>query len=64
MKQLINSQYKVLDKGFIRVVDLMGNDAAIVEAARVSTKSKAVGRDENLVRYMMRHGHTSPFEMA
>ena len=52
--------------GFVRLVDSMGSDAAIVQAARVSygdgTKTKS--DDETLLRFMMRHGHTSPFEMC
>ena len=57
---------KVLDKGFIRVVDYMGNDSSIVQAARVSygkgTKKKS--QDEGLIRYLLRHRHTTPFEMC
>ncbi|MBC6441658.1 MAG: FAD-dependent thymidylate synthase [Rhodobacteraceae bacterium] len=57
---------RVLDHGFIRVVDRMGNDAAIVQAARVSYGSgtKTPSDDVTLIRYLMRHGHTSPFEMC
>lgn len=57
---------KVLDKGFVRVVDVMGDDAAIVQAARVSygVGTKSVSQDEGLIRYLMRHYHTSPFEMV
>ena len=57
---------KVLDRGFIRVVDYMGNDSSIVQAARVSygkgTKKKS--EDEGLIRYLLRHRHTTPFEMC
>ena len=57
---------KVLDKGFVRVVDYMGNDASVVQAARVSygkgTKKKS--EDEGLIRYLLRHRHTTPFEMC
>lgn len=57
---------KVLDDGFVRLVDVMGDDAAICQAARISygkgTKSNSA--DRHLIRYMMRHGHTSPFEQA
>lgn len=57
---------KCLDKGFVRLVDYMGSDDAIVQAARVSygqgTKTKT--EDRNLIRYMLRHGHTSPFEQV
>lgn len=56
----------VLDKGFIRVVDVMGDDAAIVQAARVSYAdgTKSVREDRGLIRYLMKHWHTSPFEMC
>ena len=57
---------KVLDKGFVRVVDYMGNDESVVQAARVSygkgTKKKS--EDEGLIRYLLRHRHTTPFEMC
>ena len=57
---------KVLDNGFIRVVDYMGDDEAIVQAARVSygRGSKRQRRDRGLIRYLMRHWHTTPFEMC
>ena len=56
----------VLDHGFIRVVDYMGDDAAIVQAARVSygAGTKHVSNDEGLIRYLMRHWHSTPFEMC
>ncbi len=56
----------VLDHGFVRVVDYMGDDAAIVQAARVSygKGTKAVRRDRGLIRYLLRHRHTTPFEMC
>lgn len=59
-------EIKVLDHGFIRLVDKMGDDAAIVQAARVSygTGTKTVNEDEGLIRYLMRHHHTTPFEMC
>jgi thymidylate synthase (FAD) len=52
--------------GFIRVVDVMGDDSSIVEAARVSYAkgTKTVSDDRSLIRYLMRHDHTSPFEMC
>ncbi len=55
-----------LDKGFIRLVDAMGGDAAIVQAARVSygKGTKKVSQDRGLIRYLMRHRHTTPFEMV
>lgn len=57
---------KVLDDGFVRLVDVMGNDAAIVQAARVSygDGTKTVNEDQGLINYLMRNRHTSPFEMC
>lgn len=56
----------VLDHGFVRVVDYMGDDAAICQAARVSygRGTKSVSSDEGLIRYLMRHHHSTPFEMC
>lgn len=56
----------VLDHGFVRVVDYMGDDAAIVQAARVSygRGTRAANEDRGLIRYLMRHRHTTPFEMC
>ncbi|MEM7500180.1 MAG: FAD-dependent thymidylate synthase [Pseudomonadota bacterium] len=56
----------VLDHGFVRVVDYMGDDAAIVQAARVSygRGTKTARSDEGLIRYLMRHWHSTPFEMC
>lgn len=63
---IIGLEKKVLDHGLIRVVDFMGEDSSIVQAARVSygggTKSPA--EDKALIRFLMRHRHTSPFEMC
>lgn len=58
--------YPILDHGFIRVVDYMGDEPAIVQAARVSygTGTKQALEDRGLLRYLMRHRHTTPFEMA
>ena len=58
--------HQVLDHGFIRVIDYMGDDAAIVQAARVSygAGTKHVQNDEGLIRYLMRHWHSTPFEMC
>lgn len=57
---------KVLDKGFVRLVDCMGDDAAIVQSARVSygQGTKTLSEDESLIRYLLRHKHTTPFEMV
>src|ERR1700746_1493950 len=56
----------VLDHGFVRVVDYMGDDAAIVQAARVSygRGTRKVSEDQGLINYLMRHRHTTPFEMC
>ncbi|MCB9677481.1 MAG: FAD-dependent thymidylate synthase [Alphaproteobacteria bacterium] len=56
----------LLDHGFVRVIDYMGDDAAIVQAARVSygKGTKSVMNDRGLIRYLMRHRHTTPFEMC
>jgi len=58
--------HSVLDHGFVRVVDYMGDDAAIVQAARVSygAGTRTVSSDRGLIRYLMRHRHTTPFEMC
>lgn len=57
---------RCLDKGFIRLVDRMGGDDAIVQAARVSygKETRKVTQDRGLIRYLMRHHHTTPFEMV
>ena len=56
----------VLDHGFVRVIDYMGDDAAVVQAARVSygRGTKRVSEDSGLIRYLMRHRHSTPFEMC
>jgi thymidylate synthase (FAD) len=66
LDELLGRPFKVLDDGFVRVVDYMGNDAAIVQAARVSygQGTKKVSDDRGLIRYLMRHRHTTPFEMC
>ncbi len=58
--------HPVLDHGFVRVIDYMGDDAAIVQAARVSygAGTRKVSNDEGLIRYLMRHWHSTPFEMC
>lgn len=62
----LTQQIPVLDKGFVRYVDHMGSDSAIVQAARVSygKGTKSVSEDEGLIRYLLRHHHTTPFEMC
>ncbi len=66
MEDLLYKPLPVLDHGFIRLVDYMGDDAAIVQAARVSygKGTKQVSQDRGLINYLMRHRHTSPFEMC
>jgi thymidylate synthase (FAD) len=63
---ILGQPFKVLDDGFVRVVDYMGSDESIVQAARVSygKGTKKVSEDRGLIRYLMRHRHTTPFEMA
>jgi thymidylate synthase (FAD) len=66
LDEILGKQFDVLDDGFVRAVDYLGNDAAIVQAARVSygEGTKAVSEDRALIRYLMRHRHTTPFEMC
>jgi thymidylate synthase (FAD) len=66
IEDIIGNQFDVLDKGFIRVVDAMGDDSAIVQAARISygAGTKKLSEDRALIRYLMRNRHTSPFEMC
>lgn len=63
---LLGVKIPVLDDGFIQLVDYMGDDTAIVQAARVSygAGTKTIREDRGLIRYLMRNHHTSPFEMA
>ncbi len=63
---IIGKQFKVLEKGFVTLVDYMGGDEAIVQAARVSygKGTRTVNDDTGLIRYLMRHRHTTPFEMV
>ncbi len=66
VKQLRWRKFPVLDQGFVCLVDVMGDDAAVVQAARVSygQGTRSVSDDRTLIRYLMRHRHTTPFEMA
>ena len=66
MEAQLYRAHPVLDHGFVRVVDYMGDDAAIVQAARVSygAGTKHSRGDEGLIRYLMRHWHSTPFEMC
>ncbi|PID35766.1 MAG: thymidylate synthase (FAD) [Rhodobacterales bacterium] len=66
MERHLYTAQEVLDHGFVRVIDYMGDDAAICQAARVSygKGTKSVQNDEGLIRYLMRHWHSTPFEMC
>jgi thymidylate synthase (FAD) len=66
LEEILYEPLRVLDHGFVRVVDYMGDDAAIVQAARVSygRGTRKVSEDQGLINYLMRHRHTTPFEMC
>ncbi|MEM8870706.1 MAG: FAD-dependent thymidylate synthase [Pseudomonadota bacterium] len=66
MEARLYTRHDLLDHGFVRVVDYMGDDAAIVQAARVSygAGTKHVSNDAGLINYLMRHWHSTPFEMC
>jgi thymidylate synthase (FAD) len=66
LDKILGQPFKVLDDGFVRVIDYLGTDESIVQAARVSygAGTKKVKQDRELIRYLMRHRHTSPFEMC
>src|ERR1700682_3451665 len=66
LEEILFQALPVLDHGFVRVVDYMGDDAAVVQAARVSygRGTKKVSEDRGLINYLMRHRHTTPFEMC
>ena len=66
MEAHLYKAHEVLDHGFVRVIDYMGDDAAICQAARVSygRGTKSVQNDAGLIRYLMRHWHSTPFEMC
>lgn len=63
---VMGKKFDVLDKGYVRLVDVLGDDSAIVQAARVSygKGTKTLREDYGLIRYLMRHRHTTPFEMC
>lgn len=65
-EQLLDQEIPVLDKGFVRLVDYLGGDQRIVQSARVSygEGTKSVREDRGLIRYLLRHAHTSPFEQV
>src|SRR5678809_155934 len=66
LDRVLGHPFKVLDDGFVRVIDYMGSDESIVQAARVSygKGTKQLHEDRGLIRYLMRHRHTTPFEMC
>ncbi len=66
LEKILYEAIPILDHGFIRVVDYMGNDSSIVQAARVSygKGTKKVSTDAGLIKYLMRHWHSTPFEMC
>src|SRR5215212_12012993 len=66
LEDILYDALPVLDHGFVRVIDYMGTDSAIVQAARVSygRGTKKVSEDAGLIRYLMRHRHSTPFEMC
>jgi thymidylate synthase (FAD) len=66
LEEILYEPLPVLDHGFVRVIDYMGDDGAIVQAARVSygKGTRRVSEDRGLIQYLMRHRHTTPFEMC
>lgn len=66
LDEILGVAFPVLDDGFVRLVDYMGSDRSIVQAARVSygAGTKKVSQDRGLIRYLLRHRHTTPFEMC
>ncbi len=66
MEERLFRIHPLLDHGFVRVIDYMGDDGAIVQAARVSygKGTKSINNDRGLIRYLMRHRHTTPYEMC
>lgn len=66
LEKILHLPFPILDHGFVRVVDYMGDDSSITQAARVSygKGTKQVNEDKGLINYLMRHKHTTPFEMC
>jgi len=66
LEKILYEALPVLDHGFVRVVDYMGDDTSIVQSARVSygKGTKKISTDEGLIKYLMRHWHSTPFEMC
>jgi len=65
LERILYKSFKILDHGFVRVIDYMGDDASIVQAARVSygKGTKKLNQDKNLINYLISHRHSTPFEM-
>ena len=65
-EEILDKEFAVLDKGFVRLVDYYGSDQRIVQSARVSygEGTKTVSQDAGLIDYLLRHQHTSPFEQV
>ena len=65
LENILYKKFSVLDHGFVRVIDYMGNDSSIVQAARVSygKGTKKINQDKNLINYLLSHRHSTPFEM-
>ena len=66
LESILFEAIPILDHGFVRVIDYMGDDTSIVQAARVSygKGTKKVSTDAGLIKYLMRHWHSTPFEMC
>ncbi|MBM3579464.1 MAG: FAD-dependent thymidylate synthase [Alphaproteobacteria bacterium] len=66
LEKILYQPFEILDHGFVRVVDYMGNDDSVVQAARVSygAGTKKISADKGLINYLMAHYHTTPFEMC
>lgn len=66
LQELRNKRFDVLDQGFIELQDVMGSDLSIVEAARLTSQKtgRSIAEDRNLIRYLMRHRHSTPIEMV
>src|SRR5260221_5952985 len=66
LEEILYEPIPVLDHGFVRVIDYMGDDGAVVQAARVSygKGTRKVHEDAGLIRYLMRHWHSTPFAMS
>src|SRR5512136_2213706 len=66
LDEILGKPFKILNDGFVRLIDYLGTDSSIVQAARVSygKGTKKIQEDRGLIRYLMRHDHTTPFEMC